>query len=94
MGLRAADCLPRGVILKNVAYFLPRNKMFFYQPGSLTRQYGGFSNLFRYTFYRHIGGWWIHTHHRRLKPFFFDSEEIYFQQPHRTENFSVGSALF
>ncbi len=87
--------LPRGVILENAADFLPRNKMFFYQPGSFnTGSVAGFSNLFRYTLIHQIGGWWIDTDYCCLQPFFFDSEEIYFQQPHRTENFSVGSALF
>lgn len=87
--------VPPGVVLEDAAEVLPRDKVFFYKPGSFNAgSVAGFSNLFRYTLIHRIGGWWVDSDCCCLQPFSLDSDEVYFEQPHKTEDFSVASALF
>ena len=91
----APPFVPKEVVLKDAADTLPRTRMFRYKAGNFNvGSVAGFSNLFRYTLINGIGGWWTDTDHCCLKPFSFDSDEVYFQQPAKEDAFSVGSGFF
>jgi hypothetical protein len=41
-----------------------------------------------------IGGWWVDTDHCCLKPFSFEAEECYFQEPTRDASIRVVNGFF
>lgn len=86
---------PPGVVLKDAATILPRDKIFRYSAGEFNRgSIAGFTNLFRYTLIQQLGGWWVDTDVCLVSPFECDQEEVYFEELSQTESFHVSSSCF
>ena len=87
--------LPPGVILKDAAAILPRDKVFRYSAGEFNLgSIAGFTNLFRYTVIHQLGGWWIDTDVCLLSPFAFKEDETYYEESSQTEPFYVSTSCF
>ena len=87
--------LPPGVILKDAAAILPREKIFRYAAGEFNLgSIAGFTNLFRYTVIHRFGGWWIDTDVCLLNPFDIKEDEAYFEESSKTDPFYVSTSCF
>jgi hypothetical protein len=73
--------LPDGLVLKNAAEIIPREKVFNYknknQFGHGKGSYAGFSDIFRYKLLFVKGGWWVDMDVCCLKPFDFAAEYVF-----------------
>jgi mannosyltransferase OCH1-like enzyme len=68
------DGVPDGVVVRDGAEILPRERIFFYRDFPSV---SGFSNFFRYKLLLERGGWWVDTDMICLAPWSFDSAHVF-----------------
>jgi hypothetical protein len=79
------DNIPPGTTVKDGNEILPSSWLFRDSRGS----FSGFSNFFRYKLLFGFGGWWVDTDMVCLKPFDFNSDYLFANEPDQT----IGSAV-